>query len=131
MTPLDLHDAAAALLEDAHAFHRAAEQEDSHFGAPAALERLQEALEVLSGAWYRVASRTYGEGLSREQEVLLMGAVHDVAAAFARCARACRAGESTVAPAIARRVQAEQAGAAGRNEEPWFAGWSRAGEVRR
>jgi hypothetical protein len=67
MTPLAaLHDAAAALVEDAHAFHRAA-----------------------------------------EQEVRLMGAVYDVAAAFARCARACRAGESTA----------------------WFAGWSGAGEA--
>lgn len=150
MSPLDaLHHAASALVEDAHAFHRAAEQEDSHFGAPAALECLQAALQVLSAAWYRLAadaspdlverqpargaqagSRASGDGLSREQEVRLMGAVHDVAAAFARCARACRAGESTVAPVIARRIHAERAGAAGPDEEPaWFAGWSGAGEA--
>jgi hypothetical protein len=121
MTPSDaLHDAASALVEEAHAFHRAAEHEDSHVGAPAALECLQEALQVLSAAWYRLAanaspdlverqpargaqagSRSSRDGLSREQEVRLIGAVHDVAAAFARCARACRAGKSTVAPVIA------------------------------
>lgn len=56
MTPLDaLHDPASALVEDAHAFHRAAEQEGSHLGAPAALESLREALQVLSAAWYRLA----------------------------------------------------------------------------
>jgi hypothetical protein len=39
-----------------------------------------------------------------EQEVRLTGALHDVAAAFARCARACRQGGSTVTPIISRRI---------------------------
>jgi hypothetical protein len=128
---------ASALAEDAHAFQRAAEQEGSHLGAPAALEPLREALQVLSAAWYRIAADTSphpgdrrpafradagslarSDGLSREQEVRLMGALHDVAAAFARCARACREAESTVAPVIDQRTNA-----GGRDEElPWFAG---------
>jgi hypothetical protein len=33
-----------------------------------------------------------------------MGTFHDVAAAFARCARACREGRSTIMPVIARRA---------------------------
>ena len=39
--------------------------------------------------------------LSHEQEAHLMGTLHDVSAAFARCARTCREGRSTVAPLIA------------------------------
>ena len=108
-------DPASALVEAAHAFHRAAETRGSHADAPEALASLQEALQVLSTAWYRLAadavpgivdrhhgpSRQAGAsphkgGLSREQEVRLVGALHDVAAAFARCARACREGGSTV-----------------------------------
>jgi hypothetical protein len=59
--------------------------------APAALDSLQEELQMLSAAWYRFAAEAVpGDGLSREQEVRLKGALHDVAAAFARCARACR-----------------------------------------
>jgi hypothetical protein len=132
-----LRDSASVLAEDAHAFHRAAEQEGSHLGAPAALESLQEALQVLSAAWYRIAadasphpgdrqracradasSPTRDDGLSREQEVRLMGAVHDVAAAFARCARACREAESTVAPVVDQRMNA-----GGPDQElSWFAG---------
>jgi len=41
MTSVDLlRDPGSALAEDAHAFHRAAEQEGSRLGAPAALESL-------------------------------------------------------------------------------------------
>jgi hypothetical protein len=137
MTSVDLRrDPASALAEDAHAFHRAAEQAGSHLGAPAALESLQEALQVLSAAWYRIAadasphpgdrqhacrpdasSPARSDGLSRVQEVSLMGGLHGVAAAFARCARACREAESIVAPVIDQRINA-----GGRDEElSWFA----------
>ena len=96
---------------------------------------------MLSTAWYRLAadastgiverqrsrgavagSSSLGDGLSREQEVRLMGALHDVAAAFARCARACREGRATVTPVIARSMRAGKAGAGQPDGEPsWFA----------
>jgi hypothetical protein len=113
---------ASELVEAARAFHEAAERPGSHAVAPAVLESLEEALQVLSGAWYQLAadaspriidrrhergadahSRPRVDGLSREQEVRLMGSLHDVAAAFARCARACREGRSMVTPVIVRR----------------------------
>jgi hypothetical protein len=139
--PDPLHDPASALVEAAQAFHRAAEHRGSHMAAPASLESLQEALQVLSAAWYRLAadasagiveqerprgvaagSWPHGDGLSREQEVQLMGALHDVAAAFARCARACREGRSTVTPIIARSTRAGKAGAGHPDGElSWFA----------
>ena len=96
-----LYDSASAMVEAAEAFHRAAETRGSHVGAPESLGNLQEALQVLSTAWYRLAADAApATGLSREQEVRLMGAMHDVAAAFARCARACRDGRSAVTPLI-------------------------------
>jgi hypothetical protein len=128
--PDPLHDPASALVEAAQAFHHAAEHRGSHTAAPASLESLQEALQVLSAAWYRLAadasagsverqrsrgavagSSSLGYGLSREQEVRLMGALHDVAAALARCARACREGRATVTPVIARSMRPGKAGA--------------------
>ena len=58
---------------------------------------------MLSAAWYRLAADAVpAEGLSREQEVRLKGALHDVAAGFARCARSCREGQSTVTPIVSR-----------------------------
>jgi hypothetical protein len=139
--PDPLHDPASALVEGAQAFHRAAEHRGSHMAAPASLEFLQEALQVLSAAWYRLAadasagiverelprgvaagSWPHGDGLSREQEVQLMGALHDIAAAFARCARACREGRSTVTPVIARSMRAGKADAGHPDGElSWFA----------
>ncbi len=115
-----LEHSASQLVQAARAFHESAERPGSHVVAPAVLESLEEALQVLSGAWYQLAadaspriierrhefgaaSRSRVDGLSREQEVRLMGTLHDVAAAFARCARACREGRSTVAPMIVRR----------------------------
>jgi hypothetical protein len=94
MTSQDpLRDPAAALVEAAHAFHRAAEARGSDVNAPESLASLQEALQVLSAAWYRLAGTSpNGGGLSREKEARLVGALHDVAAALARCARACRDG---------------------------------------
>jgi hypothetical protein len=114
---------ASELVKAAHAFHKSAEQPGSHVVAPAVLESLEEALQVLSGAWYQLAadaspgiierrqepevaahSRSRVNGLSREQEVRLMGTLHDVAAAFARCARACREGRSTMTSMVVRRT---------------------------
>jgi len=111
-----LHGPASALLEAARAFHAGCEQPTSHAAAPNSLASLEEALQVLSAAWYQLAAdvsprsvdhrRGGGAGadsppqldrLSREQEVRLMGTLHDIAAAFARCARACRAGRTTPA----------------------------------
>lgn len=139
--PDPLHDPASALVDAAEEFHHAAEHRGSHLDAPASLESLQEALQVLSAAWYRVAadasagivererpsgvtvgSWPHRDGLSREQEVRLMGALHDVAAAFARCARACREGRSTVTPVIARSTRAGNAGGEHPDGElSWFA----------
>jgi len=129
-------DSVNALAEAAGAFQRAAQTPGSHLAAPETLASLQESLQVLSGAWYGVAAdaasgiavRTAGEGtsrrrdgLSREQEVRLMGALHDVAAAFARCARACREAQSTVTPIVARSAGGRQADAARRDGElAWF-----------
>jgi hypothetical protein len=142
MTSLDpLHDPASALVEAAEDFHQASEYRGSHLAAPDSLESLQEALQVLSAAWYRLAadasagivererpsgaavgSWPHRDGLSREQEVRLLGALHDVAAAFARCARSCREGRSTITPIIARSMQAGKAGAGTPDDEvSWFA----------
>jgi hypothetical protein len=48
--------------------------------------------------------------VSREQEVRLIGTLHNVAAAFACCARECRDGRSAVTPLIAMRVAAGDGG---------------------
>jgi hypothetical protein len=128
----------SALVEAARAFHRAAEAPGSHRAAPEYLASQQEALQVLGAAWYRLAADAVARvestpavaadvdaprgRLSREQEVKVIGALHDVAAAFARCARACREGESTVAPVIARRRPADPADAAHADgDRSWFA----------
>jgi hypothetical protein len=76
------------------------------------LASLEESLQVLSGAWYGLAAdagrfaerrrcpdaapRPENGVPSREREVRLMGTLHDVAAAFARCARVCRNARSTI-----------------------------------
>ena len=136
-----LHAPASALLEQAHAFRRAAEQPGSHLAAPAALESLRDALQVLSAAWYRLAAdaspdiaertplraaqagpRPPRDGLSREKQAHLTAAVHDLAAAFARCARACREGQATVEPIIAHRIGAARADIGSPDHElTWFA----------
>lgn len=118
-----LRDPASALVDAAQAFHRAAETRGSHAAAPESLGSIQEALQVLSAAWYRLAAdcpRGRGE-LTREQEVRLTGALHDVAAAFARCARACREGHSTVTPVMAR-MHGPRGDSSPRDELSWFAG---------
>ena len=112
-----LNTRASELVEEARRFQSAAAQPGCHIDAPDALASLEEALQVLSAAWYQLAadgspgiverrlgrasdapSRPRLDGLPHEQEVRLMGALHDVAAAFARCARACRDGRSEVTP---------------------------------
>jgi|Tabmets5t2r1_1033131.scaffolds.fasta_scaffold163851_1 hypothetical protein len=121
-----LQERAHELVGAARAFHAATEGAGSHVAAPDALESLEEALQVLSAAWYQLAAdaspgiveRRRGRGseaaswprlngLSREQEVRLMGTLHDVAAAFARCARACRDVRSAATPIIAGRAASD------------------------
>jgi hypothetical protein len=132
-----LHHRAAELAVAARAFHAAAEELGSHAAAPDSLAAHEEALQVLSAAWYQLAAdaspgtveRRCGrrlevpswprfDGVSREQEVRLTRTLHDVAAAFARCARACRDGRSTVAPIVARCAAGDGRGP--RNEFPSF-----------
>jgi hypothetical protein len=102
---------ASELLEQARRFQSAAAEPGSHSDAPDALASLEEALRVLSAAWYQLAadgapSPPPSDGLSREQEVHLMGRLHDVAATFARGARVCREARSEVTPIVARRAAA-------------------------
>jgi hypothetical protein len=137
-----LHARASELVEAARAFHAAAEQPKSHASAPDSLASLEEALQVLSAAWYQLAadaspevvsrrrrrtpetdSRPQRDGLSREQEVNLVATLHDVAAAFARCARECREGRTTVTRIIARRaVGGRTDGRASGEDLSWFGG---------
>ena len=139
---------ASKLLEEARRFQSAAQQPGCHIDAPEALASLEEALQVLSAAWYQLAadgspgivdrrpgraseapSRRRFDGLPREQEVHFMGTLHDVAAAFARCARACREGRSEVTPIIARRLAAGQADHRSHgNEFPRFQRYERPGQ---
>jgi hypothetical protein len=121
-----LDEQAAELLQVAQAFQAAAGNPHSSASAPAALGHLEEALQALSASWCEVAadaapaiverwnlhateapSSRPDRGLSHEQEALLMATLHDVAAAFARCARACRDGRSVVAPLIAEPTSSQ------------------------
>jgi hypothetical protein len=118
-----LHHRATEVAGAARAFHAGAEEPGSLAAAPDSLAALEEALQVLSAAWYQLAAdaspgiveRQCGraseapswprfDGIPREQEVRLMGTLHDVAAAFARCAGVCRDGRSI----IARRVAGDE-----------------------
>jgi hypothetical protein len=117
-----LQQRASELVEAARTFQAAAEQPGGHPATPDLLADLEDALQVLSATWYQLAadastgiakrrgresrgsSWTEVHGLTREQEVHLMGTLHDVAAAFASCARTCREGRSTLTPIIARCV---------------------------
>ena len=94
---------ASELVEAARAFQSAAEARRSHAGAPDALSSLEEALQVLSAAWYQLGADAWQvDAPTREEEVRLVGALHDVAAAFARCARSCREARATATPLIDR-----------------------------
>jgi hypothetical protein len=140
-TPYRLDQCAAELADAARRFRTAAGRPGAHAVAPDSLASLEDALQALSGAWYQLAAdaapgivaRRVGRGtragsrpnvddLSREQEGRLMGALHDVAAAFARCARQCREGRSAVGPLVARRAAAGPGGARGHDSHRrWFA----------
>lgn len=138
---------ASELLEEARRFESAAAQPGSHIDAAAALASLEEALQVLSAAWYQVAAdgspgiveRQPGrtseapsgpqlDGVPHEQEVRLMGTLHDVAAAFARCARVCREGRSEVTTMIARRAAAGSDHRSQGNGFPRFQRYERPGQ---
>ena len=105
-----LHDKAAELIKAAQAFHSASDQTGIRGALPLSLARTEEALQLLSGAWYQLAGDALSErdadpseidNLSHEQEVRLTATLHDVAAAFARCARTCREGRLAVTPVLA------------------------------
>ena len=114
----DLSRRASELVENARRFQSAAAQPGCHIAAPDALGSLEETLQVLSAAWYQLAAdatpgmsaRRHGAGgparsrneLSREAEVQLVGALHDVASGLARSARTCRDGRLVATPIIAR-----------------------------
>lgn len=139
-TASPLHHRTSELVEAARAVREAAELPSSYTAAPDSLASLGEALQILSTAWYQlaahaspgIAERRRGRGseaplwpavggLSREQEVHLMATLHDVAAAFSRCARVCREGRSAVSPLIARRMAAARADDQRRDDElTWF-----------
>lgn len=111
-------DHAFVLLGAARAIHETAGEPGSVEAAAAALARLEEALQLLSAGWYQVAAdaaqrSTSGDrllpdqapppddrSLSREQDMRLTGALHDVAGALARCARICRDARPTLHPLI-------------------------------
>jgi hypothetical protein len=104
-----LHDNAAELIKAAQSFHSAASQPGILGAAPLSLARTEEALQLLSGAWYQLAADSSGvDRLSREQEARLTATLHDVAAAFARCARSCREGRLAVTPVLARCASDEE-----------------------
>jgi hypothetical protein len=131
-----LDQCAADLADAARNFHTAAGRHGAHAAAPDALASLEDALQALSGAWYQLAAdaspgilaRRGGRGsragrplrgdeLSREQEARLMRALHDVAAAFARCARQCREGRTAAGPLLARRAASGLRGARGHDSQ--------------
>jgi hypothetical protein len=117
-----LHDKAAELIDAAEAFHYAADQTGIRAAVPVSLARTEEALRLLSAAWYqlaadaspRIASRPRQpsvpdaglseiDSLSHEQEVRLVATLHDVAAGLARCARTCRQGRLAVTTVLPPR----------------------------
>jgi hypothetical protein len=106
-----LHDKAAELIKAAQAFHSAADETGIHSAVPLSLARTEDALQLLSGAWYQLAADAEPseiDSLSHEQEVRLKAALHDVAAAFARCARTCREGRLAVTPVLTSTVPRKQ-----------------------
>ena len=140
MNSADAHHARASdLVTAARAFRAATESPESYPVAAHSLAALEQALQVLSAAWYQLAAdaspgiveRRRGrsseapswpqvDGLTREQEVRVMGALHDVAAALGRCARACREGRSTVTPIVTRRLPPDNLAVSARATTSWF-----------
>ena len=116
--PIEGH--VSELARAAQRFRSAAQEPGGHAAAPEALASLEETLQVLSAAWYQLAAdaapAAARAGLYRELEVQLVGTLHDVAAAFARCARTCRQGRWTVTPIIARAQARGERSSEGRRE---------------
>ena len=116
-----IDDHAADLLRAAEAIQGAAARPGSSRAATATLTSLEEALQALSASWYQLAADTgvlerrrraagpaeprpaAENDLSREQKVRLVGALHNVAAAFAGCARVCRGARPTLVSLIDAR----------------------------
>jgi hypothetical protein len=120
-----LRSCALEVVSAARRFDAAAQAPESHRGAPASLAALEDAFQLLSAAWYRLAAdaapdlaeRRQGtsehaarpDRLSHEQEVRVLATLHDIAAAFARTARTCRTGRSRIEPIIEGHVAAMRA----------------------
>ena len=126
---------ATEVRDAARRLHHEAGEPGASFGAPSVLASLEEALQLLSAGWYEVAAdagpwavrrrRRFSRSakgdppadhvLTHEEEVRLVATLHHLAAAFARCARACREARPTVAPLIERRAltRVRQTAAAG------------------
>lgn len=127
-----IEDHASDLVDAAQAVREAVGRPCSSAASSPLLASLAEALQLLSAGWYEVAAdaapgvskrRRLGptsrqaevpvdEMLSREQEAQLLATLHDVAAAFAGCARICREARSTVAPLL-EHAEVERFGKAG------------------
>jgi hypothetical protein len=132
-----LRNCASDVVDAARRFEAAAQAPESYPGAPDSLAALEEAFQLLSAAWYRLAAdaspdmaerrrrssadgaRPRADGLSREQEVRVLATLHDVAAAFARTARTCRSGRTKVAPIIERRLAATGASKQQADDTRW------------
>jgi hypothetical protein len=130
VNPADQLDAQAAHVRQAALdFREAAARPGSSLGAPATLAPLEEALQAISAGWYQLAGdalpllaarrrlpetvpppKRPHSRLSREQEVRLTTTLHDLASAFARCARACRKARPIAAPLIAPQSNAIRSG---------------------
>lgn len=93
-------DHAFVLLDAARSIHETAGEPGSSAEATEVLARLEAALQLLSSGWYQVAADAAPTSVSREQEVRLKGALHDVAAACARTARVCRDARPALQPLI-------------------------------
>ena len=127
-----IEESARDLLTAARAVREAAGQPGCSAASAPLLASLEEALRLLSAGWYQlaadaapgVATRRSGrldgsdgsEGidsseLSHEQEAMLLATLHDVAAALASSARACRVGGRVVEPLIARSTARDSADA--------------------
>ena len=107
MNPDHRLDACAHDLRSAgRAFQTAAGEPDSARLAPAALGELERAAETLGASWHQLAAAVPP---SREQVVHVI-ALHDVAVAFDRCARACTDARLTVASLGDATVQAGRDG---------------------
>jgi hypothetical protein len=101
------------LVEQARVLLEASGQPGSSEGVGRALASSEEALQLLSATWYRLAadaSTAVAErdpALSREQEASLLATLHNAAGAFARCARECRRARSTTGRLLEKRARRE------------------------